>query len=53
MQLGKRDIRGLLIDLDGVLYVDGRALPGARETVAALRAAGLPHCYVTNTTAGG
>lgn len=50
MKLGDRDIRGLLVDLDGVLYVDRQPLPGAAAKVAALKASGLPHCYVTNTT---
>ncbi len=44
-------LRALLIDLDGVLYVEERPLPGAREAVAELRAAGLGLRFVTNTTA--
>ena len=44
-------VRALLIDLDGVLYVEGRALPGAAEAIEALRAAGLTLRFVTNTTA--
>lgn len=50
MKIGEREIHGLLIDLDGVLYVDGVALDGAREKVAELHASPLPHCFVTNTT---
>ena len=41
----------LLIDLDGVLYVEDEPLPGAQEAVAALRGAGLALRFVTNTTA--
>lgn len=41
---------GLLIDLDGVLYVGDRLIPGAIELVQALRDRGLPHCFLTNTT---
>jgi HAD superfamily hydrolase (TIGR01458 family) len=43
-------IRALLLDLDGVLYVEDRAIAGARETVARLRASGLALRFVTNTT---
>lgn len=42
--------RGVLLDLDGVLYVDGRPLPGAREALARLRASGRPLRFITNTT---
>jgi len=42
--------RGVLLDLDGVLYVGSRVLPGALEAVARLRAAGVGIRYVTNTT---
>ncbi len=41
----------LLIDLDGVLYVEDEPIPGAREAVVALREAGLDLRFVTNTTA--
>ena len=44
-------LRALLVDLDGVLYVEERPLPGAREAVAELRALGLGLRFVTNTTA--
>lgn len=42
--------RGVLLDLDGVLYVGDAAVPGAAEAVATLRRDGVPHCFVTNTT---
>jgi HAD superfamily hydrolase (TIGR01458 family) len=42
--------RGVLLDLDGVLYVGREPLPGAAEALAQLRAAGLPLGFVTNTT---
>lgn len=41
---------GFLVDLDGTLYVHDAAVPGAPETVAALRRAGVPFRFVTNTT---
>ena len=40
----------LLLDLDGTLYVHGAPVPGAPETVAALRRGGVPFRFVTNTT---
>jgi HAD superfamily hydrolase (TIGR01458 family) len=43
-------VRGLLIDIDGVLTVSWRPLPGAVEAVRAFRDAGLPIALLTNTT---
>jgi HAD superfamily hydrolase (TIGR01458 family) len=43
-------IRGVLLDLSGVLYVGDKPLPGAREAVQRLVEAGLPVRYITNTT---
>ena len=34
-------IRGLLLDLDGTLYVGGEPVAGAREAVGSLKASGL------------
>lgn len=42
--------RAVLLDIDGVLTVSWRALPGAIDAVAALRAAGCRLRFVTNTT---
>jgi HAD superfamily hydrolase (TIGR01458 family) len=44
-------IDALLLDLDGVLYVEDEPVPGAREAVAELRERGLALRFVTNTTA--
>jgi HAD superfamily hydrolase (TIGR01458 family) len=44
-------VGAVLIDLDGVLYVEEEAVPGAREAAASLRSAGLALRFVTNTTA--
>ena len=41
---------GLLLDIDGVLTVSWRPLPGATRAVAELRAAGCALRFVTNTT---
>jgi HAD superfamily hydrolase (TIGR01458 family) len=43
-------IDGVLLDIDGVLTVDWHPLAGAVDTVAALRRAGLPFRFLTNTT---
>lgn len=43
-------IRGVILDLDGVLHVRERVIPGAREALDRLRRAGLPLRFVTNTT---
>lgn len=43
-------IRGVLLDLAGVLYTGDAALPGAAEAVTRLREAGLPLRFLTNST---
>ncbi len=43
-------IKGILFDLDGVLYVGPHALEGAVEAVGKLRASGIPCRFVTNTS---
>jgi ribonucleotide monophosphatase NagD (HAD superfamily) len=45
------EVRALLLDLDGVLYVEDEPVPGAREAVGVLRERGLTLRFVTNTTA--
>ena len=45
-----RPADGCIIDLDGTLYVGDREVPGAPAAVAALRSAGIPVCFATNTT---
>lgn len=42
--------RGLLLDLDGTVYEDDAPVPGAEAAIAALRQAGIPVRFVTNTT---
>lgn len=41
---------GVLLDLDGTVYEDDSLIPGATEAIAALREAGIPVRFVTNTT---
>jgi HAD superfamily hydrolase (TIGR01458 family) len=43
-------IKGFLIDLDGVLYIEDRIIPGAPETIDWLRRKGFPLRFLTNTT---
>jgi len=43
-------IRGVLLDLAGVVYDGDQVLPGAIGAIARLHAAGLPLRFVTNTT---
>ena len=45
------ELSAVLIDLDGVLYVEEGPIDGAVEAIAQLRAAGLQLRFVTNTTA--
>ena len=47
---GQRLIRGLLLDLDGVVHVRGKALPGSLEAIARVRAENIPLKFVTNTS---
>jgi HAD superfamily hydrolase (TIGR01458 family) len=44
------EIKGLLIDLDGTLYVEGEPVPGCQEALAKLRSSGFLLRFVTNTT---
>ena len=43
-------IKGVLIDLDGVLYVEDELIPGAIETVHYLKRKNFPCRFTTNTT---
>lgn len=48
--ISPRPVRGVLIDLSGVLYDGDAPLPGAIEAVQRLHHAGLGVRYLTNTT---
>ncbi len=43
-------IKGLLIDIDGVIYNDTQPIPGSKETIAWLKEKGIPYRFITNTT---
>jgi HAD superfamily hydrolase (TIGR01458 family) len=46
-------MRGILFDLDGVLYNSEQVIEGAAETVLWVRNKRIPHLFVTNTTSRG
>src|SRR5687768_6040925 len=46
----ERTIDGALIDVDGVLHIDGVPIPGAVVALARLREMGVPFRLLTNTT---
>ena len=45
-----KDVKGFLIDLDGVLYVGDHAIKGARESIDLLRDKKYAFRFVSNTT---
>ena len=45
------DFDGLLIDLDGVVWIGREPIPGSPEALAALLAAGVELVFVTNNPA--
>jgi HAD superfamily hydrolase (TIGR01458 family) len=45
-----RGVRGLLLDLDGVIVVAGAAVPGSPEALRELDRRGTPYRIVTNTS---
>jgi HAD superfamily hydrolase (TIGR01458 family) len=42
--------RAMLIDIDGVLYAGGEAVPGAAECIRWVEERHIPHLFLTNTT---
>lgn len=44
------DVKGFLIDLDGVIYIDNDIISGAAETINQLKHRGYRYRFVTNTT---
>jgi phospholysine phosphohistidine inorganic pyrophosphate phosphatase len=43
-------MKGLLFDLDGVLYQGEQAIEGAKETLDWVKQRAIPHLFLTNTT---
>lgn len=46
-------MKGILFDLDGVLYNSETPISGAAEAVGWVQERGIPHLFVTNTTSRG
>jgi ribonucleotide monophosphatase NagD (HAD superfamily) len=44
------NISGLLIDLDGVVYISNQAIPGAADVINRLKSKNISLRFVTNTT---
>jgi HAD superfamily hydrolase (TIGR01458 family) len=44
-------LQGFVLDIDGVLYLDGAPIPGASKAVARLRTMGYGICFLSNVTA--
>ena len=45
-----REKKLFIFDLDGTLYLGNQVLPGARELIKGLRAAGKSVCFYTNNS---
>jgi glycerol-1-phosphatase len=46
------DFDGLIVDLDGVVWVGATAVPGSVEAIAELRSSGIPLLFLTNDPRG-
>ncbi len=46
----KKRPKALLVDLDGVIYQEGRLIEGAAETVDWIRSQSIPYRFLTNTS---
>src|SRR5262245_66489538 len=44
------EVQGFLFDLDGTVYQESEAIPGAAEAIDELRRRGIPFRFTTNTT---
>src|SRR5690349_13438209 len=47
---GMEQVKGVLIDLGGVVYQGGAAIRGSIDAVRRLKQAGMPVRFLTNTT---
>jgi HAD superfamily hydrolase (TIGR01458 family) len=50
LQAAVRGVRGLLLDLDGVLVLAGKAVPGAGHALSELDRHAVPYRIITNTS---
>lgn len=46
----RHEVKGILLDLDGVVYVGKTALPGSLDAIRRIREEGIPLKFITNTT---
>lgn len=44
------NIEGVLLDMDGVVHIGDRAIPGAAGALSTLESKGIPYRFLTNTT---
>jgi HAD superfamily hydrolase (TIGR01458 family) len=51
LRAAMRGVRALLLDMDGVTVLAGKAIPGATEAIRELDRRGTPYRIVTNTSA--
>jgi len=51
--MSSHSLRGLLFDMDGVLYNSDQPIAGAAESIRWVRQRGIPHLFVTNTSSRG
>ena len=50
MSFNGKPVKGVLLDITGVLQEDGKAIPGSVEAVEKLKNAGIDVRFVTNET---
>lgn len=50
MSFDPAEVRGFLLDLDGVIYQGHRLIPGTKKALRTLRDRDFPFLFVTNTT---
>ena len=50
LRAAMQGVRGLLLDMDGVLTAQGAAVPGAADAMAELDRRGLPYLVLTNSS---
>ena len=53
MEEGSNQVRGVIFDLDGTVYLGDKALPGAVDTISWLRKSGVKTVFVTNKPLAG
>lgn len=45
-----RNVKGILFDLDGVLYIGDQVVEGAQDVLLELKRHGIPYRFITNTS---